>query len=111
MLEDGAAAQRRGASDAQILADVLPEVEHYLPDISRQLQDCLITRWAHAMPSVPVGRAADVLAYRGRAPASRQRVFLAGDYVNAPFTDAAAATGLWAAQAVTRAVSSTARAG
>ncbi|QOT79827.1 protoporphyrinogen/coproporphyrinogen oxidase [Cupriavidus basilensis] len=111
MLEDRAAADRLGASDAQILADVLPEVEHYLPGISRQLQDCLVTRWAQAMPTVPVGRAADVLAYRSRAPASRQRVFLAGDYVNAPFTDAAAATGLWAAQAIMRAVSSTARAG
>ncbi|NUA26735.1 FAD-dependent oxidoreductase [Cupriavidus basilensis] len=105
------AADRLGASDAQILADVLPEDEHYLPGISRQLQDCLVTRWAQAMPTVPVGRAADVLAYRSRAPASRQRVFLAGDYVNAPFTDAAAATGLWAAQAIMRAESSTARAG
>lgn len=111
MLEDRAAADRLGASDAQILADVLPEVEHCLPGISRQLQECLVTRWAQAMPTVPVGRAADVLAYRNRAPVSRQRVFLAGDYVNAPFTDAAAATGLWAAQAIMRAVSSTARAG
>ena len=56
MLEDRAAADQLGASDAQILAGVLPEVEHYLPGISRQLQDCLVTRWAQAMPTVPVGR-------------------------------------------------------
>ncbi|MDF3836739.1 NAD(P)/FAD-dependent oxidoreductase [Cupriavidus basilensis] len=103
MLEDGAAATLMGASDTQLLAEVLPEIERYLPGISRQLQDARITRWEQAMPHVPVGRAADVLAYRTRADAAQGRIFLAGDYVNAPFTDAAAASGQWAAAAILRA--------
>ena len=111
MLEDRPAADRLGASDAQILADVLPEVERHLPGISRQIEDCLVTRWAQAMPAVPVGRAADVRAYRSRPPAPRQRVFLAGDYMNAPFTEAAAATGHWAAEAIMRTLQAAARAG
>ncbi|WP_083384248.1 protoporphyrinogen/coproporphyrinogen oxidase [Cupriavidus sp. USMAHM13] len=100
MLSDSAAAARLGASDASVLADVLPELEGYLPGISHALADCLVSRWEHAMPCADVGHARDVQAYRTRRPAGGQRVFLAGDYLNAPFTDAAALSGQWAAQAL-----------
>jgi len=100
MLSDAAAAERLGASDASVLADVLPELEAYLPGISWALADCVVSRWEHAMPCVPVGHARDVLDYRTRPRAAGRRVFLAGDYLNAPFTDAAALSGTWAAQAV-----------
>ena len=100
MLSDSAAAARLGASDASVLADVLPELEGYLPGISHALADCPVSRWEHAMPCADVGHARDVQAYRTRRPAGGQRVFTAGDYLNAPFTDAAALSGQWAAQAL-----------
>lgn len=62
-----------------------------------------VVRHPHAMPSCPPGHAAAVAAYRAARRTTRQDdpVVLAGDYLGFPWTDSAAATGIWAAHVAT----------
>lgn len=56
-----------------------------------------VVRHDQAMPTCPPGHAARVAAYRHGPPPGP--VVLAGDYLGFPWTDSAAATGVWAARA------------
>jgi len=90
--------------EAEIVAAVLPEVEHLLPGISAQITAVRIYRWPEAEPLSPVGRAQRVRRYRERIVAAPcPRVLLAGDYLSMPFTEGAAESGIWAAQTIMRA--------
>ena len=62
------------------------------------MREVLIQRWEHAIPYAPPG------ASRIQAPLSRPlgRMFLAGDYLEFPEMEAAAATGLEAATEIRR---------
>jgi oxygen-dependent protoporphyrinogen oxidase len=51
------------------------------------------------MPLSPIGRSRNVARYRGSINGST-RVYLAGDYMGMPFTEGAAETGKWAAEAL-----------
>jgi len=89
--------------EAEIVHEILPEVERFLPGISAQIVAARIYRWPEAEPLSPVGRAKEVRRYRERtAAAPYPRVLLAGDYLSMPFTEGAAESGIWAAQTIMR---------
>ena len=75
-----------------------------LLDIDDSLSSCLPTdpalarlvRHREAMPTCPPGHATRIRDYRQGPPLGP--VILAGDYLGFPWTDSAAATGIWAAQ-------------
>lgn len=96
MLSDGAARARASLSDADLLAGLRPDVERFLPGVWSHLQSTAIFRWPEAEPRSPVGRAKAISRYR-TGSARTSRVLLAGDYLAAPYTEGAAASGLWAA--------------
>ncbi|HYD65737.1 NAD(P)/FAD-dependent oxidoreductase [Azospirillum sp.] len=83
--------------DGAVIDAVLPEVERWLPCLRRHLRWARLWRWPQAMPCTPPSRVEAIRRYRA-APVGR--VVLAGDYIGFPWTDSAAETGLWAAQAV-----------
>jgi oxygen-dependent protoporphyrinogen oxidase len=76
----------------------LRDLHDVLPATRGIVREVLIQRWEHAIPYAPPGRA------RIQAALSRPlgRVFLAGDYLEFPEMEAAAATGLEAAHEVHR---------
>lgn len=93
----GDAAERlQGHSDTDILTAIIPELEHYLPDVESAVTMTHLIRWPAAEPRSPIGRSRAVAAYQ-RAPRPDLRLLLAGDYVGLPWTDGAAETGEWAA--------------
>jgi oxygen-dependent protoporphyrinogen oxidase len=85
-------------SDDEIRALFLRDLHDVLPATRGIVREVLIQRWEHAIPYAPPGRA------RVQPALSRPlgRVFLAGDYLEFPEMEAAAATGLEAAQEVRR---------
>lgn len=99
MLNDATAAEMRLADDSAVY-DVAVKA---LLDIDTSLRPLLpvdpalakVVRHSEAMPTCPPGHAARVRDYRhGPNPGP---VILAGDYLGFPWTDSAAATGIWAA--------------
>jgi protoporphyrinogen/coproporphyrinogen III oxidase len=84
-----------------IVPVVLAELDKYLPGISSNVMFTKIYRWREALAMSPLGRARSVARYRQSAHAST-KVFLAGDYMGMPFTEGAAETGKWAAEALMR---------
>lgn len=94
MTTDAAAAALHRASDAEIVDRGAEELEPWLPGLTAAVRAAVVTRWAHAEPRTPVGRARAVAAYRARGAPD---IALAGDYVAAPWTDGAAESGRWAA--------------
>lgn len=82
--------------DEEILTTVMKELERYFVGISENILFTKMYRWKEAMPMSPPGRSKAVAQYRASINSST-RVFLAGDYTGAPFTDGAAETGIWAA--------------
>jgi oxygen-dependent protoporphyrinogen oxidase len=101
MLENDAAREVMSSSDDHILASVMPELEVHFPGLSRRVAWARVTRWPEATPCSPVGRSRAVQHYRQEDHRQR-RVFLAGDYLGFPWTDSAAATGIWAAGQILR---------
>jgi oxygen-dependent protoporphyrinogen oxidase len=85
-------------SNDEIRALFLRDLHDVLPATRGIVREVLIQRWEHAIPYAPPGRA------RIQPVLSRPlgRVFLAGDYLEFPEMEAAAATGLEAAQEVRR---------
>ncbi len=82
-----------------ILPVVLEEMEKYFTGISKNIQFSKIYRWKEAMPFSPVGRSKNVARYRESLNSST-KVYLAGDYMGMAFTEGAAETGKWAAEAL-----------
>ena len=88
-------------SNDEIRALFLRDLHDVLPETRGIVREVLIQRWEHAIPYVPPGRA------RIQPALSRPlgRVFLAGDYLEFPEMEAAAATGLEAARDIQRRLS------
>jgi oxygen-dependent protoporphyrinogen oxidase len=87
-------------SDGAIRALFLRDLHDLLPATRGIVREVLIQRWEHAIPYAPPGRAG-VQAALARPLG---RVHLAGDYLEFPEMEAAAATGLEAARAVREAL-------
>jgi oxygen-dependent protoporphyrinogen oxidase len=87
--------------DNDVLAVVLKEMEKYFAGVSENILFTKIYRWKEAAPMSPVGRSRHVAQYRKSVNGST-KVFLAGDYMGLPYTDGAAETGRWAAEALMR---------
>jgi oxygen-dependent protoporphyrinogen oxidase len=85
-------------SNEEIRALFLGDLHDVLPATRGIVREVLIQRWEHAIPYAPPGRA------RIQPALSRPlgRVFLAGDYLEFPEMEAAAATGFEAAREVRR---------
>jgi oxygen-dependent protoporphyrinogen oxidase len=85
-------------SNDEIRALFLRDLHDVVPETRGIIREVLIQRWEHAIPYAPPGRA------RIQPALSRPlgRVFLAGDYLEFPEMEAAAATGLEAAHGVLR---------
>ncbi|UTH73186.1 NAD(P)/FAD-dependent oxidoreductase [Chromobacterium sp. IIBBL 290-4] len=96
MLGSEAVSSLMGLDDEAVVADILAELESWLPGVGSAVVRTHVQRWAAAEPLSKVGRAAAIAEYRSTLPAER-RVVLAGDYLSSPWTDGAAETGVWAA--------------
>jgi oxygen-dependent protoporphyrinogen oxidase len=85
-------------SNDEIRAIFLEDLHEVLPATRGIVREMLIQRWEYAIPYAPPGRA------RIQPALARPlgRVFLAGDYLQFAEMEAAAATGLEAAQEVCR---------
>lgn len=85
-------------SNDEIRALFLKDLHDVLPETRGIIREVLIQRWEHAIPYAPPGRA------RIQAALTRPlgRIFFAGDYLEFPEMEAAAATGLEAATEVRR---------
>ena len=101
MLSDKAGQELIHCSEDEVLNRVLPELERFLPGISKAVRFVRIYRWEEAQPRSPVGRSKAICVYR-RTCAPDRRVLLAGDYVGMPATEGAAETGVWAAGRILR---------
>jgi oxygen-dependent protoporphyrinogen oxidase len=96
MLRPSAADRWWTADDPTVRTAAVAALSPLLPRLAGRVTDTRVVRWEQAMPSVPVGHARAVVAYRsGAAPADP--VVLAGDYLGFPWTDSAAFNGRWAA--------------
>jgi oxygen-dependent protoporphyrinogen oxidase len=87
--------------DDDILAVVLKEMEKYFVGVADNILFTRIYRWKEAVPMSPPGRSRNVARYRKGVNGST-KVFLAGDYMGMPFTEGAAETGKWTAEALMR---------
>ena len=101
MLDNDATGEAMPLSDDIILARVMPELEAYFPGLSRRVAWAQVMRWPEATPRSPVGRSRALHQYWHENHRER-KVYLAGDYMGFPWTDSAAATGIWAANQIMR---------
>jgi oxygen-dependent protoporphyrinogen oxidase len=99
VLDHDAAVEAMALADDAILARVMPELETYLPGLSQRVAWARVMRWPEAIPRSPVGRSRALHRYR-HDNQEKRKVFLAGDYMGFPWTDSAAATGMWAADQI-----------
>jgi protoporphyrinogen/coproporphyrinogen III oxidase len=104
MVYGGGARGRRllAMADDEIRALFLRDLHAVLPGTRELVRETLIQRWEHAIPWAPPGRAQ-------LQPALERplgRIFLAGDYLEYAEMEAAAQTGLEAAEAVRRLLTS-----
>ena len=85
-------------SDDEIRALFLKDLHDLLPETRGIIREVLVQRWEQAIPYAPPGRS------RIQTALTRPlgRIFFAGDYLQFPEMEAAAATGLEAAQEVRR---------
>jgi oxygen-dependent protoporphyrinogen oxidase len=88
--------------DVEVTAAAVEDAERFLPGLARHIAAQRIYRWNHAEPRSPVGRSRDIADYRSNRDPLDRRVWLAGDYMSMPFTEGAAESGKWAADAVWR---------
>jgi oxygen-dependent protoporphyrinogen oxidase len=96
MLDGAAGARLINASEPDVLAEVIPELERYLPGVASRIAFPRVHRWFEAEPCSPPGRATHLHAYRETWRAD-QRVILGGDFMGIPCTEGAAECGRWAA--------------
>jgi oxygen-dependent protoporphyrinogen oxidase len=99
MLDHDAAVELMAMDDDLIQSKVLPQLETYFPGLSQQIAWTRVIRWPEAVPRSPVGRSQALHRYRSENNRKR-KVYLAGDYMGFPWTDSAAAAGLWAARQI-----------
>ena len=99
MLTGRAGRKYINADDDSILTEVRSEMNSYLPGVADCVVSARVYRWISAEPMSPVGRCSNILQYR-RSVTGQTRVVLAGDYLSMPFTEGAAESGIWAAEAV-----------
>ena len=99
MLGGSAATRLMQASEEQVLAEVLPELQCYFPGIDRRIGFAHFSHWPEAEPRSPVGRSRDLREYR-QLWHPGMKVILAGDYMSIPCTEGAAESGNWAATAL-----------
>jgi oxygen-dependent protoporphyrinogen oxidase len=99
LLSGSAGSRLLRASEEQVLAEVLPELQRYFPGIERRIEFAHFCRWAQAEPRSPVGRSRDLQQYR-QLWHRGMKVILAGDYMSIPCTEGAAESGKWAASAL-----------
>ncbi len=100
MLDGSASARLLQASEEQVLAEVVPELERYFPGADGGFAFAHFSRWPHAEPLSLVGRSRDLEQYR-RLWNPNMKVILAGDYMGIPCAEGAAESGDWAAAALT----------
>jgi oxygen-dependent protoporphyrinogen oxidase len=99
--------------DDEIASAALVDAERFLPGLAAQSIATQLNRWRHAEPFSQVGRARDIAKYRDPESTKGRRVWLSGDYMSMPFTEGAAESGKWAAEAILKraaGISSTERA-
>jgi oxygen-dependent protoporphyrinogen oxidase len=99
VLSDQAGSEMIDWKDDDILEVVLEEMERYFAGVSDHILFTKIYRWQEAVPESPPGRSRTVAQYRQSVDGST-KVFLAGDYAGMPFTEGAAESGKWAAEAL-----------
>lgn len=87
-----------GLTDAEIRETYLRDLHAVLPATQGIVREVLIQRWEHAIPYAPPGRA----RHQPGLDRPLGRIFLAGDYLEFPEMEAAAATGREAADEVRR---------
>jgi oxygen-dependent protoporphyrinogen oxidase len=89
-----------GMTDEAVRAAFLRDLGRLLPAAPAHVREVVIQRWPHAIPYAPPGRS------RLQPALERPlgRLHLAGDYLEFPEMEAAAATGLEAAQAARQAL-------
>ena len=87
-------------TDAAIVAQALESAEIFFPSLSRHVQQTRVYRWPVAEPGSKVGRAQDLQGYREQCAKKQPRLILAGDYMSMPYTEGAAASGMWAAELI-----------
>lgn len=85
--------------DEEVTTGIVAALETYLPGLASAIEDRTLRRWPLAMPCTPPGRVSAVRDYWQAIPQDR-RVWLAGDYMGFPWSDAAAASGERVAQAI-----------
>lgn len=102
LFSDGAARRFLGKPDPEVLSAALSSVEGVLPRLARQVLHTRVYRWPMAEPRSPVGRSAALAAYRRRCAETLPVFLLAGDYMSMPFTEGAAESGRWAAEAIVK---------
>lgn len=88
------------STDDGLVAQGIRSVESLLPSLSRHVLHRRVFRWPCAEPISWVGRAKAIARYRLLQVANPTPIVLAGDYMGMPFTDGAAESGEWAAQAI-----------
>jgi oxygen-dependent protoporphyrinogen oxidase len=86
--------------DDEIAAAAVDDAERFVSGLSTQIAATRLYRWKHAEPCSQAGRARDIAEYRENGNAPDRRVWLAGDYMSMPFTEGAAESGKWAADAI-----------
>jgi oxygen-dependent protoporphyrinogen oxidase len=97
MLDDAPARELAQASDDDVLDRVVAELENHLPGLAGNPLSALVMRWPEAVPFATPGHAQAIARWRKTLDPS-SRVLLAGDYLNFPWSDGAAASGIWAAR-------------
>jgi protoporphyrinogen/coproporphyrinogen III oxidase len=85
-----------GLTDAEIREIYLRDLHAVLPATQGIVREVLIQRWEHAIPYAPPGRA----QHQPGLDRPLGRIFLAGDYLEFPEMEAAAATGREAAEEI-----------
>lgn len=100
MLDDRHAQRVLAFEDSEVVTFASEALDRILPGMRNHVHDFRVHRWPMAMPKSPVGRARLVSRYRRQVESARPLVVLAGDYLGAPTTDSALATGVWAARAL-----------
>ena len=85
------------ADEHQLLQIILPEIEKYLPGITNAIRFTHIVRWENAIPISFVGKSLLLKNYYDSITPDKNLI-LAGDYMNFPFTDSAALSGIRSTQ-------------
>lgn len=86
--------------DQALVSETLRCLEPLLPSLPGHVVGSHVIRWPAAEPLSWVGRAAAIRRYRDLQKTKPASILLAGDYMGMPFTEGAAESGEWAAQAI-----------